>query len=635
MMSFIDRGYRFLRRFVLVCPMVFVLMGMAFSPIFAIERYNEAPMLTTLVQQGKLPSVRDRLPEEPLVVRPMEKIGKYGGTWNMVTMWTHAFELFGYCVNERLLQWTPDGVKIMPAVAKKWDVSEDGKTYTFYLRKGMKWSDGAPFTADDILFWYQDIILNDELTLTKPSALCPGGKLVRVQKLDDYTVRFMFEVPYGIFLQEVAERGTYFAPKHYLKQFHPSYVSMKTLEGLYKKEGFDAWYKLFQKKADATTNPELPRLEPWVLKSITPTRMVAERNPYYWKVDPSGNQLPYIDRVNMEIVADQQTAVLKAVSGELGFQTGHLITIKDYPLLAENRSKGGYRIIQYPFAGGLTQGLMINQNYTEDPVLGDLLRNRKFRLALSLAINRDEINEIAYYGQGEPRQMVPLPPSPYADEALAKKYIKYDPKEADRLLDEVGLKKRDREGFRLRPDGKPLELTISVVQHLNDVEVGELVAQQLRKVGIKAALRLEEWNLHYTRMAGGLLQCSIWCTDGNEHMPVYPYWTIPYATASRIAPLSGLWYQSGGKSGVEPIGDLKKVIELYETVKVTLSDEKKVQLVKEIFRINVENLWTIGIVNSPYTVIVRNDFRNVPETGVNFGGTLLVDLHPEQYFIEK
>ncbi len=605
-----------------------------------ISEFSEAPQLAELVEQGELPPVEERLPKEPVVVDPYESIGNYGGTWRMATVETGAGYLYYWICREHLLRWTLDGTEVVPNVAKAWTVSDDGRTYIFYLREGMRWSDGEPFTADDIMFWYEDVLLNDELTPVKSRWWAPGGELVKVEKLDNYTVSFNFAVPYGTFLEYMAFAGSPYAPKHYLEQFHSKYVSADKLSEMAKEAGYDSWYQLYLNKADEHINPELPRLTPWILKDLLPTRITAERNPYYWKVDSAGNQLPYLDRTALDIVSDQEIITMKTIAGDFDMQVQGLNS-SDYPLFMENRERGDYRVIIWPCAGGSDAAVFLNQNYYEDPVIGDFLRNRTFRLALSHAIDRDEINEIVFYGLAEPRQMVPLPPSPYYDEELAYKYIEYDPEKAGELLDSLGLDNKDKDGFRLRPDGKPLELTITVTPHSSDIDVAEIVCEQWKKVGIKAAVETLMGALYTTRLQASQLQATIWLTDGNEHMPIYPYWTVPFNRNSRQAPLCGLWVESGGKEGVEPEGDLKKVVDLYSELETTMDPDKRIEIAKEIFRINIENLWIIGIVGGgpggQGLVIARNDFRNVPERGVCYGdATGLISItHPEQFFIRK
>ena len=238
-----------------------------------ITSFGEAPALAKLVVEGKLPPVEERLPDEPAVVEPVEEIGEYGGTWRRAAVSptdTMIHVRLGY---EPLVRWARDGKTIIPNLCTSWEVEEDGKVYTFHLRKGVKWSDGEPFTADDIVFWYEDILLNEDLTPSFPAWLAPKGEPVKVEKVDDYTVKFIFASPYSLFLEYLAGPDTgphiFNYPKHYLKQFHPEYTRDEELAALTKEAGFDFWYQLFGDKAAPYTNPDLPTLRPWV-PTVTP-----------------------------------------------------------------------------------------------------------------------------------------------------------------------------------------------------------------------------------------------------------------------------------------------------------------------------------------------------------------------------
>jgi len=315
-----------------------------------ITHFSEAPILAELVKQGKLPPVEKRLPEKPLVIVPVEEVGKYGGTWRMAMRGRADTMLLVREVDyEGLVRIDPDLANVLPGLAESWKIGGNGRTFTFYIRKGIKWSDGQPFTADDIMFWYKDIILNKELTPVTPSWLTSEGEVVKVEKIDDYTVRFSFKKPNGIFLPYLATGTAGIIPSHYLKQFHPSYTPKDKLNELAKKEGLNTWLDLFNNKNNPWMNPELPVINAW--KVVTPvgtgTRVVFERNPYYWKVDIEGKQLPYIDKLAIDIVDNLEVMKMKALNGEIDMQSRHIgQIIADYPLYAENKAKGGYRLIK-------------------------------------------------------------------------------------------------------------------------------------------------------------------------------------------------------------------------------------------------------------------------------------------------
>ena len=282
-------------------------------------KYNEAPMLQVKVAAGELPSVEERLPEEPKVIEPIEEIGQYGGVMQLVTGVRYVCYTMFEGINQKIAGFTLDGKEIEPCVAKGWDLSDDYKTLTLYLRKGMKWSDGEPFTADDILFWYQDIILNDELTPVKPKQWMPGGEPMKVKKIDNYTIQLEFSVPHLTVIEVMSGYVLCAYPKHYVKKYHIKYNAKA--DEIAREEGYDHWWQAFQwHSADPTLGEDgedlnRPTVKPWVLKKVDAAQnRYYERNPYYWKVDTAGNQLPYIDEVTLLSVATSEIVALKAMS---------------------------------------------------------------------------------------------------------------------------------------------------------------------------------------------------------------------------------------------------------------------------------------------------------------------------------
>lgn len=592
-----------------------VLLLVVSSICIAQKRYNEAPMLAELVKQGKLPRIDQRLPEEPLTVKPIEEVGKYGGTLRRAIRGPANSYSWIVTSSDYLVRWqySNDKLKVVPNVAKKWDISTDGRVYTFYLRKGMKWSDGEPFTADDVLFWYNDILLNKELTPSFPTWLTVGGKPGKVEKVNDYTVRFVFEQPYGIFLEFLAYDGETFAPKHYLKQFHPKYTPKDKLDKLAKEAKFESWYQLFARKNNRFQNPELPVITAWkVTVPLPATRMVAERNPYYWKVDPEGNQLPYIDRVTYDDISDLEVLTMRALNGDFDMLDFEQASFQNYPIYMENRDKGNYRVLRWIGAG--IPCIYVNQN-VKDPILRKLFCDRRFRMALSLAINRDEMNSLFFNGMARIAQPVGGPGDPFFKDEFGKTAIEYDTKEANRLLDDLGLTRRDAQGYRLRPDGKPLSLTIETWEFgANVADQFQMVANYWKDIGIKATVTVLERSLWYTRAPAGDMElpgysCALvnWVLD-------YGLWYVPTLGSTYWAPLYGIWYATGGKGGEEPTGDLRRLQILYDQLKVTIDKAKQHEIGQEILSIHDKNLYIIGLCQAPFRpMIVKNNLRNFIE----------------------
>jgi peptide/nickel transport system substrate-binding protein len=606
-----------------------------------ISKFNEAPQLAELVKQGKLPPVEKRLPKEPLVIVPLERIGEYGGTWRSTLLGrADASAIWRIVAYEPLIRWSPDFSKILPNIAERWTVTNGGKVFTFYLRQGIKWSDGEPFTADDIMFWYEDIILNKDLTPVVPRWLTSDGKEVEVEKVGNYVIRFKFTQPQGLFLQYLANSPWCFAPKHYMKQFHPRYVVKEKLDAMIKDAKLDHWYQLFSNMNDSWMNPNRPTINAW--KLVTPlgvgTRVVLERNPYYWKIDIVGNQLPYIDKLTFDIVENQETLTLKALNGEIDMQYRFVGGgIKGYPLLMENREKGQYRVIKaYPVS--MNEILIFFNLNHKDPVLRKIFNDRRFRIAMSHAINRKEIIDLCYLGQAQPYQAAPLPQSPYYYEKYAKAYIEYDPNKANQLLDEIGLIKRDGEGFRLRPDGKTLAITLEIASLPNPwPDAAELIRKYWQQVGVKVDIKLEDRSLWTIRTSGAEHDVSIWFGDGGVHTAlIESWWYLPISNYSRQAPLWGIWYATRGKSGEEPPLEVKKQMQLYDQILVTTDSKKQKDLFRQILDIDAQNLYVIGVCTRPFAPgVVKNNFFNVPDEILEDSVAAPGQTNPCQYFIKQ
>ena len=394
--------------------------GLLATPAEAQSRYKEAPALAEQVRAGRLPAVDQRLPENPLVVPVVERAGDYGGIWRRAFLGPADANNYVRVVYDSLFRFSPDGATIEPKIAAGADPSADFKTWTLRLRKGSKWSDGAPFTADDIVFWYKDVLLNKDLTPSVPGWMKNAdGSPALVEKVDDATVRFTYAAPATLFLTAVANQDgadrTYamFLPAHYLKKFHPAYTPKEDVDKAAQAAGFKTWTELFANRNAPPENPERPTMGAWVPASRASDQIFTlRRNPYFVGVDPQGNQLPYIDEVRFTYFADVQALNLAAIAGAFDMQERH-IQMTNYPVLKEQERTGRYRVINWPTFGGADAVIAFNQTYKADPEVAKLLANRDFRIALSHAINRDQIKESVFLGLGEARQGVPAPWHPY------------------------------------------------------------------------------------------------------------------------------------------------------------------------------------------------------------------------------
>jgi len=611
-----------------VVALVALIVFAAWAPANAESgKYHEAPALAEQVKAGKLPPVEQRLPEQPLVVPVVEKIGEYGGVWRRAFLGPADANNYVRVVYDGLFRFSPNGADIEPKLALGAKSSPDFKVWTILLRKGARWSDGAPFTADDIVFWYKDVITNHDLTPSLPTWMRNAdGTAAKVEKIDDTTVQFTYDRPATLFLSEMANQDgpdqsyAMFLPAHYLQQFHPAYAKMEDLDRLAQAASFKSWTQLFAAKATPATNPERPTMAAWVpVSRISDPVFTIRRNPYYIGVDTAGNQLPYIDEVRFTYFADQQALNLAAIAGDFDMQARH-IQMTNYPVLKEHEKDGKYRVLIWSTFGGSDAIVAVNSTYTGDPVLGKLLATKDFRIALSYAINRDEIKESVFLGLGEARQPVPAPSHPYfPGKEWATKYTEFNPDLANKMLDALGLSKRDTQGVRLMENGKPLMVEINVVPAFGAwPDVGQLVARDWQAVGVKAVVQIRERALALTMRIANQMQTEIWNEDTTA---------FPFTGGSKLDPRNGpvqqltvgplyyKWLTTNGKEGVEPTEPWKRIMQLVDTAR-SVGHDGQVAAAQELFRIWADNVFEIGTVGlTPMVqgvVVVNTKMHNVP-----------------------
>jgi peptide/nickel transport system substrate-binding protein len=613
------------------------------------QQYNEAPALAAMVEAGDLPPVEERLPADPLVQEVVDGIGQYGGVLRRGFLGPSDHNNYTRVVYDALVRHSPDGSEVIPHIAKGWESNDDFTQWTVFLREGMKWSDGEPFTADDIVFWYEKIVLNQDLSPNVPVWMQnDDGSAATVEKIDDTTVRWTYAEPNNTFLLNLANMdgadqsitNLAFAPAHYLEQFHPDFVDQAELDAKVADRGYQTWTQLFTVEAMPHVSGRRPSTAAWVPDGTTVADelFVIKRNPYYFAVDPEGNQLPYIDEVRFTFFADPQSLNLAAIGGEIDMQGRHII-MSNYPVLVENAEKSGYRVLTYPTFGGSDAVLMFNQTYINNPAIGELLQNRDFRIALSHAIDREAIKELAFLGIGEARQPVPAPHHPfYPGDEHAYKFTGHDVDKANELLDGIGLTERDGDGFRLLPNGERLDLEISVVPAFASwPDIGQLVVEDWADVGVRAHIELRERTPHFAMRDSGDLQIEIW----NEDTAGFPFsgqpkFDVRSNPSLTLAPLSQQWINTGGAQGVPPAPELQRIMDIIDEAKES-GPERQIELAHELFRIWTDNVWEIGTVGlTPMVqgVIVANaNLRNVPEVAANDWPLRTPgNTRPEQYF---
>lgn len=623
-------------------------IGLALSPAFAGEakkaapatkaapakaaapamKYSEAPVLAALVKAGKLPPVEKRLPEKPLIV-PADEIGQYGGVWRRGFLGPSDFNGVNRIVYDVLVRFGPDGATTEMKLAESVTPSADFKTWTVKLRRGMKWSDGSPFTTDDIMYWYKDVLQNKDLTPAIQSwMLNKDGSLVQVEKVDALSVKWTFKDPNTNFMIELTTKDygdkmyPIFQPAKYLKQFHAGYAKKEDLDKRVADAKFKTWVELYANKQSPFDNPERPVMAAWVATNrISDQIFMFKRNPYYIGVDKAGNQLPYIDEVQFKFFADAQALNLAAIAGELDEQERH-INLLNYPVLKENEQKQGkYKIFLWSSPGGHDAGVIFNQTYAKDPELTKVMQNKDFRIAMSLAVNRKQINESAFLGTGEARQAVPKKGHPfYPGDEYAFKYTQYDPDKASQMLDAIGLNKKDGEGFRLLPSGKRLSIDLSVVEVFGPYrDIATLLVKDFEKVGVKVNMQIRERALHFQMRQANDLQAELWNQDTAGFLftgsTKYDFRKDLYGNLT-YGPLWKQWFDTNGKEGVEPPAEAKKVIELQDKAK-TVGPAEQAKIAQEIYRIWVDNMFEIGTVGLTATdqgvAVVNAKLHNVPE----------------------
>jgi peptide/nickel transport system substrate-binding protein len=607
------------------------------SPKISIEKLKEmkeSPMLAEMVQSGQLPPLEDRLPDEPLVIEPYEKPGSHGGTWHFDIINRRDVNLVYHIANPSFVRWDRDGINAVPHFCKKYEMSKDGRIWTFYLRKGVKWSDGHPFTSEDVRFWYEDDAMNRDINPIPKQELQIGNKFGKVEIVNDYIFKVVFPDSNKGFYQKLTSIVLFYSPSHYLKQFHKKYTSNEELDKKMEMAGVKKWSELL-KKMDrwyfGYLNPDRPTMRPWILskKRGSPDTYEFVRNPYYWAVDTFGKQLPYIDRIVVKISSNDQVLAMNTIAGDFDFQWRRL-DFKDYPLLKENEKKQRYDLLTWPQDRCSDIALYINYN-CKHPVVGPLLQEVKFRIALSHAINREEINLLFYKNIGIPRQATAAENTPFFVPDYAKTYAKYDSEKANNLLDELGLTQRDTEGYRLDQNGIPFMILIESVASGNTIDILQIVAEHLQKIGIRAEVKIIEGSLliERTKSAKVMIQAR---PMGSFNPPL----SMAVGSSNYIAPIFGLWYNTLGRDGEKPEGDFKRIIDLSEKRKNSDLDEE-IGIMKEIYKIYSENMWIIGLVGEiPALLAKKKYFMNVPEKSLYSWarGRRLGLTIPEQYWID-
>jgi peptide/nickel transport system substrate-binding protein len=614
--------------------------------------YNEAPMLTEMVNEGEIPNVDERLPKDPQIIQVVDEVGEYGGTWHNVTWWDGVgnFKMTNY---DPPIRWKPDYTGYEPGLAASYEWSDDGTTFTFHFREGVKWSDGEPFTTEDLKFWWEDMATNEEYKVNQiPWYMykSDGKTPIDMEFPDDYTWVWksdkpMWIAPY-ILAQGYWEWEPLMKPKHFLTQWHPKYADDSDYDTL---DQMDRWHQ----------TPGYPCLMAWCLEDYTPGESwLWARNPYYWKVDTEGNQLPYIDYVHIELVEDKEVRTLNVSQGKYEATFRGTDDPNDIPFLQEQSADNDYIIWPGWMNGaGAWPGWLINQDYNgpEDNAeeIRELLRNKWFRKGLSVAMNRDRLIDVVWDGIGTPQQATISPQSwhfapetgrgPEVFEEWQQADAEYDPDKAAEYFEQAGFVDADGDGWRDLPNGDPFELVLDLGDWGGQqvpVDSTEIFKQDLEAVGVKVLVNdlmgQPDWNLRQTEGLYMLRNCHVSEVD----IWTYPDWIFPLRD-NRAWPLQGKYRQTGGKEGWEPEpgSPAARLQNLYDQGMTEPDEQKRHEIVWQAIRIHIEEgPFTLGASgDQPMPVVVRNGFRNVPEYGVlgPWAPGSPGNTHPEQYWMEE
>ena len=554
------------------------------------QTYSESPLLQEQVSAGDLPPVEERLPANPLVVEPLEEVGTYGGTLRRGSAGVFAYLTENF-TREPLTMWPlplPSAGEPLPNLAESWEYNEDGTEVTVKLREGVKWSDGAPFTSADVEFYWNDVMLDENVTETIPGILMVNGEAPGLEVIDDYTLKFTFPTSYFYFAEAQASVLEIAWPKHVLADLHPKYNA-------------EATYEDINGQVDWQNGRGQVTLQAWMLDEYVPGEIIKYvRNPYYWKVDLAGNQLPYFDYAEIEVVEDRQAVALGSITGDFDLDA-MWVGVQHLQLFTQGQQEGR----DYDLGFADIPGMILYFNLdSADPAKKEAFRNINFRRAFSLAINRQEISDVLYSGLLTPAGTVFSPATPYYSEEDAALWSSFDPEQAEALLDEAGFADADGDGFRETPSGDALNIIIDVAQHDLYTPSAEIIIENLAAVGIEATMNVRDQNLIATNYETANFDVSVWDFLGSD---------APLAgDLGRLVstgPNTPAWHMNWQEDSVS---------EDFLTVNRALNDatklpfEARTETLTEASRLMADNVWNvhIGFYRRPF--IVSNRLGNAP-----------------------
>jgi peptide/nickel transport system substrate-binding protein len=609
---------------------------------------KEAPMLADQVSSGALPPLDERLPADPMLLEPVDTIGQYGGTLVFMNQGETMGTLQLIAFDENHLKFSREGTTALRAnLVSSYEWNDDASEIVLNFRKGIKWSDGEPLTANDWVWWWENLILDENVGIPAPTGTAVGGENMTLEKIDDYTLKCTFSGPNPLFLPQInrggGTRGTCYqmVPAHYYEQLH--YKFNNTLSSTDVQELRDQFNNRYQ-------YPGIPHCGPFAVTEFTAgEKAVLDRNAYYWKVDPDGKQLPYLDIMEARAAASWELIITKVIAGEVDVNWDSLI--KDWSVITENQDNGAYHTMMWATVNTVDTGMLFHYCF-DDPGLTDypdgLLWQQTFRRALSVALDRERMNDIIYSGLGVPRQLaMPAVGAEYASERGQQilhdwetQDIEHDPEQAKQWLDDLGVVDVNDDGFRERPDGSPLEFILDVdVNNANYTKAAELAQEDYQQVGLKFTLNVIDGTILDERASNceSLFRARGGGASGLVAAPAH--WAPIEDTAYCIcgAPY-GRWYQTKGAEGMEPPPGsfIEELQQAYAKAVVIADPDAQNDAILDAYQIHVdEGPIQIGYVQLPNQLVaVKDNLYNVPSQGIwatwTYGWPGAGD--PEQWF---
>ncbi|MEF2072729.1 ABC transporter substrate-binding protein [Consotaella aegiceratis] len=624
----------------------YVLSGL---PAFAVEP-KESTSLKAKVDSGELPPINERLPEKPLVITPTDRPGQQGGVWKHALVGGGSLSmLFRYQAYEPLVRFTPDWSGVEANVAESYEVSADSTVYTFTLRKGMKWSDGEPYTTEDVRFWYEDVFLDPDAGLggSGQTFWYAGGAVGELEIVDEQVFKVHFKEPNGFFAQQLAwanQDQVTRTPAHYLKRFHIKYNP--DADTLAREQGVDSWVALFQRECGVSEdnvyfqNSKRPTLNAWqftVAPGESTQQAIAERNPYYFKVDTEGTQLPYFDRIVYQMVADPQVLLLKTLQGEIDMMDQYIATPANKPVLYDGQETGNFHFYTLKETAANVMVFQLNLNH-DDPVKNELFNNREFRQALSIAVDRQALIDAVFVGQGVPAQPSIREDDPLYLERLAKQHTEYDPEGAKAILDKI-LPEMDGDGYRLDKTGKRLTIIFEIDQaRPTFLDMFQLIIPMFQQIGIDAQMRTMDRSLWETRVRNGRdFDATAHQFGANSGIAAMldPRYFVPFNSNSIYAPGWALYFiDPANENAIEPPEDVKAQQQLYKMLLATGDPAQQQDLMRQILEKAADQFLVFGVSLPPDGYgVVKNDMVNTMDVMPNsFGWPTPAPSRPEQFF---